>query len=177
MDIRKISLSDQLAFLDFEDELLEDKRHNPFVEWWPVEDFEDFVMRSDMSDIKQSGQHNPTYTRYFAFVEGAIAGFVICFWEMTHPDCLKLGHIGYIVAPSFRHQGVAQSLIAFALKQYRSLGIDSVLVVAHEKNNPSRRLIEKLGGQLLALEMVNHLGRNLETARYELQGASLKYDE
>ncbi|MEQ9763101.1 GNAT family N-acetyltransferase [Streptococcus jiangjianxini] len=174
MAIRKITLSDQMAFLDFEDELLEDKRRNPFVEWWPVEDFEDFVTESDISEIKQSNQNTPTYTRYFAFVEGAIAGFVICFWEMAHPDCLKLGHIGYIVAPSFRHQGVAQSLIAFALQQYRSLGIDSVLVVAHEKNAPSRQLIEKLGGRLLALEMVNHLGRHLETAKYELRGIASK---
>ena len=56
MEIRKMTLRDQRAFLEFEDELLEDKRSNTFVEWWPVEDFEDFVAKSDASEVKQSGQ-------------------------------------------------------------------------------------------------------------------------
>ncbi|MGV3010174.1 GNAT family N-acetyltransferase [Streptococcus thoraltensis] len=169
MEIRKMTLRDQRAFLEFEDELLEDKRSNPFVEWWPVEDFEDFVAKSDASEVKQSGQTYSTYTRYFAFIEGAIVGFVICFWEMNHPDCLKLGHLGYMVAPSFRHRGIAQALVAFALKQYRCLGIEHILIAAHEENHASRQLIEKLGGRLIALETVNHLGKKLKTARYELR--------
>ena len=168
MEIRKIALSDQKAFCDFEDELLEDKRTNPFIEWWPIEDFKAFVSQSNLSELKQLDQSYSPFTRYFAFVDGAIAGFVICFWEMEHPDCLTLGHLGYMVAPSFRHQGVAQALIDFALSQYRSRNIGRLLLAAHKDNQASRQLIEKIGARMIAQETVNHMGNQLKLVRYEL---------
>ncbi len=98
MEIRKIQLSDQAAYYRFERDMLEDKKTNPFVEWWAVEGFLKFVSDSESSEIRRGLQSWSTYTRYFAFIDGEIAGFVTCFWEMDHPDCLKLGHIGYMIA-------------------------------------------------------------------------------
>ncbi|MFC3928158.1 GNAT family N-acetyltransferase [Streptococcus caprae] len=168
MDIRKIQLSDQAAYQRFEQAVLEDKNTNPFVEWWAVDDFEQFVANSDRSEVKKDQQTWSPFTRYFAFIEGEIAGFVICFWEIDHPDCLKLGHIGYLVAPNFRRQGIATTLIQFALQQYVQRGISTVLVVTDEINTPCRNLVEHLGGQLFRVETIDYFDKAMTAACYEL---------
>lgn len=169
MEIRKIRRSDEQVFRLLEQALLEDKATNPFVEWWQVEDFGKFVAQSDQSEIKQVDQTWSPFTRYFAIVDGQLAGFVICFWEMDHPDCLKLGHLGFMVSPSWRRQGIASCLLRFALNQYRERQVEEVLIATDQTNLPCRSLIESFGGTLVALEAVPYLGKELESARYRLK--------
>lgn len=169
MQIRKIQLADEAAYYRFEQAMLEDKKINPFVEWWAVEDFAKFVEDSHVSEIAKEGQTWSTFTRYFAFIDGEIAGFVICFWEMEHLDCLKLGHIGYMIAPAFRRKGIASRLISYALNQYRDHQVEKVLVATDQSNIPCRTLLEKVGAELVALERIEHLEQTLESARYRLK--------
>lgn len=169
MEFRKIKLEDEKAYREFEAAMLEDKKSNPFVEWWHIEDFQSFVSKEEKSEVKAKGQSWSIYTRYFAFLDGKIVGNVICYWELGHPDCQKLGHMGYMVAPSFRRQGFASRFVSFALKRYREKGMDSILIATDQTNLASRRLIEKMGGQLVALEEVEYQEQLLQSARYKLK--------
>ena len=168
LDFRKITLADEEAYRAFEAAMLEDKKVNPHVEWWYVEDFPKFVSNSEESELKQEGQIWSTYTRYFAFLDEKIVGFVICFWEMDHPDCQTLGHVGYMVAPAFRRQGLATAFVNFAQDRYREKGIPSILLATDQDNLASRGLIEKMGGQLVALEEIDYQGQKRQSARYRL---------
>ena len=168
LNFRKITLADEEAYREFEATMLEDKKINPFVELEYVEDFEEIVARNAQSEIQQEGQTWSTFTKYYAFLDEKIVGFVICFWEMDHPDCQILGHVGYMVAPAFRRQGLATAFVNFALEQYRKKGIPSLLLATDQDNLASRGLIEKMGGQLVALEEIDYQGQKRQSARYRL---------
>lgn len=168
LDFRKITLADEDAYRAFEAAMLEDKKVNPHVELEYEDDFEKIVRRSAQSELKQEGQTWSTYTKYYAFLDEKIVGFVICFWEMDHPDCQILGHVGYMVAPAFRRQGLATAFVNFALDQYRKKGITSILLATDQDNLASRGLLEKMGGQLVALEDIDYQGQKRQSARYRL---------
>ncbi|WP_161980500.1 GNAT family N-acetyltransferase [Streptococcus sp. S784/96/1] len=169
MEVRKISLEDKNAFQRFEEAMLRDKQINPFVEWWETVNFENYVADSDSSEIKKDGQSWSTFTRYFAFDKGDILGMLICFWEIEHPDCQKLGHLGYMVAPAFRKQGVAFELVQYGLERYREKGISSIYIAMDEKNVASRKIAEKTGGRLLGTFDIDFQGRQLKSVRYEVE--------
>ena len=168
LNFRKIALADEEAYREFEATMLEDKKNNPFVELAYVEDFEEIVARNAQSEIQQGGQPWSTFTKYYAFLDEKIVGFVICFWEMDHPDCQILGHVGYMVAPAFRRQGLATAFVSFAQDRYREKGIPSLLLATDQDNLASRGLIEKMGGQLVALEEIDYQGQKRQSARYRL---------
>ena len=168
LNFRKITSADEEAYRAFEAAMLEDKKNNSFVELEYVEDFEEIVARNTQSEIQQEGQTWSTFTKYYAFLNEKIVGFVICFWEMDHPDCQILGHVGYMVAPAFRRQGLATAFVNFAQDRYREKGITSILLATDQDNLASRGLIEKMGGQLMALEEIDYQGQKRQSARYRL---------
>ena len=168
LNFRKIALADEEAYREFEATMLEDKKINPFVELEYVEDFEEIVARNAQSEIQQEGQTWSTFTKYYAFLDEKIVGFVICFWEMDHPDCQTLGHVSYMVAPAFRRQGLATAFVNFAQDRYREKRIPSILIATDQDNLASRGLIEKMGGQLVALEDIDYQGQKRQSARYRL---------
>ena len=168
LNFRKITLADEEAYRAFETAMLEDKKVNPFVELEYVEDFEEIVARNTQSEIQQEGQTWSTFTKYYAFLDEKIVGFVICFWEMDHPDCQILGHVGYMVAPAFRRQGLATAFVNFAKDRYCEKGIPSLLLATDQDNLASRGLIKKMGGQLVALEDIDYLGQKRQSAHYRL---------
>lgn len=59
--------------------------------------------------------------------------------------------------------------LTFAKDRYREKGVASVLLVTDQANMASRGLIEQLGGQLIALEEIDHLEKSLQSARYQLR--------
>ncbi|MGT2828878.1 GNAT family N-acetyltransferase [Streptococcus hillyeri] len=168
MEVRKISLEDKNAFQRFEEAMLRDKQINPFVEWWETANFENYVADSDVSEVKKEGQSWSTFTRYFAFEDEQILGMLICFWEIQHPDCQKLGHLGYMVAPAFRKQGVAFELVQYGLERYREKGISNIYIAMDEKNVASRKTAEKAGGILLGTFDINHQGQKIQSVNYEV---------
>ncbi|NUT36885.1 MAG: GNAT family N-acetyltransferase [Hamadaea sp.] len=65
---------------------------------------------------------------------------------------LSGGHIGYDVRPSRRGRGVAGRMLREALPVAAGLGIDPALLTCDPANLPSRRVIEKNGGELFEEE-------------------------
>lgn len=58
------------------------------------------------------------------------------------------GHIGYGLSPENRGKGYGTAVLEAALKKCREHGLREALVTAHDHNWPSRRVIEKCGGEL-----------------------------
>jgi len=59
------------------------------------------------------------------------------------------GHVGYSVAPTHRGQGVARTMLRWALHTCRSHGVDVALVTTHPDNIASQKVIEACGGVLV----------------------------
>lgn len=150
MEIRRIELSDEVAFRNFQALLLAEKAAgNVFVETKKVDDFVAFVEKSKRFETQTDNPDWSTSTSYYAFIDGEIAGRIGCRWELDKGDLATVGgSIGYVVSPKYRQQGVATALLNFALEEYHKRGIDKVLITANVANLPSRRTAEKLGGQL-----------------------------
>lgn len=56
------------------------------------------------------------------------------------------GHIGYEVRPSARRRGHATAMLRAVFPYCRSLGIERALVTVDVGNEPSRRVVEAVGG-------------------------------
>lgn len=168
MEIRKLKLSDQAAYRRFEADMLKDKQDNPFIELAYIEDLQKAILDNQHSEIKQEGQTWSTYSTYYAFVDGDIAGMIRCFWEADNPTVIDLGQLGYMISPKFRRQGIAQDLLDFSLKLFKEKGYNRISIVADEDNLPSRRLIEKMGGQLAEIAQISYFGKDMIAAKYWL---------
>jgi len=89
------------------------------------------------------------HTRYWYIRNGSrIIGSI----DMRHyltPDLEDLGgHIGYVIRPGERNKGYATSMLAKAIPEALSLGINKLLITAASDNTSSRKVIEKNGGIL-----------------------------
>ena len=168
MEIRQLTVADQKAFERFEKAMLEDAKVNPFTEWRETGDFESFVRQSDLSESRQEGQTWSTYTRFYGFIDGEIVGLLSCFWDIDHPDCQTLGHLGYMVAPSFRGNGIASQLVSYGLERYRERGVRSIYIAMAVDNMASRKTAEKAGGNLLGIFQIAFQGKLVESAKYEV---------
>jgi predicted acetyltransferase len=58
------------------------------------------------------------------------------------------GHIGYGIRPSERRRGDASSMLSFALKECKTVGLSKVLITCSKSNSGSARTIIKNGGIL-----------------------------
>jgi predicted acetyltransferase len=67
------------------------------------------------------------------------------------------GHIGYDVRPSARARGHASAMLAAALTRAAAHGLEDVLLTCAPDNVPSRRVIERNGGELLGLSTAGRL--------------------
>lgn len=56
------------------------------------------------------------------------------------------GHIGYVVHPEFRRQGLATWMLRQACQEAKKQGLDKVLLTCAEDNEASARTIEGAGG-------------------------------
>lgn len=97
-------------------------------------------------------------TTYYAFLNGKIAAFIFCRWQLEKGNLATIGgHIGYQTSPEFRRQGIMTRLLSFVLEKYAKRG------TAREDNIASRRTIEKAGG---ILENIIDLEDGHRLARY-----------
>ena len=64
-----------------------------------------------------------------------------------HPVRLG-GHVGYVVAPSYRRKGYATEMLRQTLPIARSVGLGRILLTCDDDNVASRRVIELNGGVL-----------------------------
>jgi predicted acetyltransferase len=75
------------------------------------------------------------------------------------------GHIGYVVVPAFRRRGHATTMLRLALQiAHEELGIQRVLVTCDDDNIGSIRTIEKNGGVLENIVVID--GSSTPKRRY-----------
>ncbi len=68
------------------------------------------------------------------------------------------GHIGLVLRPSERHKGYGARALGLLIDQAWKLGLKRILATCDAENEPSRRMIERSGGQL-ENTVLSHLGR------------------
>ncbi|MFC4652205.1 GNAT family N-acetyltransferase [Lactococcus nasutitermitis] len=162
LEIRQLELSDEGAFeryfAKWENEPIVNYHVRRFSD---LESFADYLTAFEREKTESNSYSGSTSTKYFSFLEnGEIAGSIDCRWEIEKGDLLMTGgHIGYMVAPDCRRQGVASALLDFALGKYLETGIFRVMISALETNGASRAVIEKFGGVLE--NIVDEDGENL----------------
>lgn len=165
MEIRKLTLSDQAAYIDLQRKL--EAEDNEFVGQHTKEvpqDFSAFLAELEQLENQPTNPNYSEQTQYFAFIDGAIAGRISCRWQLEKGNLATIGgHIGYATSPAFRRRGVASHLLTFAIKEYEKRGIRSILITAREDNLASRKTIERAGGRL---ENILDLGDGHRLARY-----------
>ena len=93
------------------------------------------------------GEHEPDHHPIFvAEVKGQVVGW--CSLSVYRPGRFALrftSEISYYVENSYQHQGVGTALIHHTLSICPSLKIKNVIAVIIDRNEASRKLLEKLG--------------------------------
>ncbi|MFC4652254.1 GNAT family N-acetyltransferase [Lactococcus nasutitermitis] len=154
LEIRRLKTSDNAAFQCYAKEWTTDTSpfHIDETDYYKeitVDNFENWLDKLEREETKVENPDWSTAIKYFAVMNGKVAGVISCRWQIEKGILLEWGgHIGYGVAPSFRGQGLAAKMLAFALEKYRKRGILCVMVSADEGNIASRKTIEKNGGVL-----------------------------
>jgi len=85
---------------------------------------------------------------FVADLEGCVIGW--CSLSVYRPGRAALrftAEISYYVDTDHQGQGVGQALIRHALEASPALGIKNIIAVLLDRNEPSRKLLEKLGFQ------------------------------
>jgi L-amino acid N-acyltransferase YncA len=94
-------------------------------------------------------EHEPgRHPIFVADLDGCVIGW--CSLSVYRPGRAALrftAEISYYVDTAHQGQGVGQALIRHALDASPSLGIRNIIAVLLDRNEPSRKLLEKLGFQ------------------------------
>lgn len=77
---------------------------------------------------------------------GAMVGGVNIRRELNEAMLRFAGHVGYVVNPRFRGQGIGKEQLRLALLECQKMGINPVLVTCDEDNLASRGIILSQGG-------------------------------
>lgn len=93
--------------------------------------------------------HDPDHHPIFvADLDGCVIGW--CSLSVYRPGRAALrftAEISYYVDTAHQGQGVGQALIRHALEASPALGIKNIIAVLLDRNEPSKKLLEKLGFQ------------------------------
>lgn len=85
---------------------------------------------------------------------------------------LEGGHIGYIVRPSARRQGIGSEILKRGLRQARLIGIERALITCEDDNAGSIGVIEANGGTAFEPSVSPHNGK--PTRRYWVDTPALR---
>ena len=92
-------------------------------------------------------EHEPDkHPIFVAEVDGKVVGW--CSLSVYRPGRLALrftAEISYYIDSNFQQQGVGSTLISHALNVCPILNIKNIIAVIIDRNEPSRKLLEKLG--------------------------------
>lgn len=83
---------------------------------------------------------------FVAEVDGQVVGW--CSLSVYRPGRLALrftAEMSYYIDDNFQRQGIGQTLIRHAIEVCPSLRIKNIIAVIIDRNEPSRKLLEKLG--------------------------------
>lgn len=126
------------------------------------ENYEEFlsIVKQDMGDSLRWVNS----TLFFFMDDEKILGAIQIRHTIDHPN-LSLewwcgGHIGYGLRPSARGQWLAREMLRLWLTEAQKLGIERVLISAHEDNPASWKTIESSGGEYI--KTIDDEGKNLK---------------
>ncbi|MEP7192666.1 MAG: GNAT family N-acetyltransferase [Actinomycetota bacterium] len=145
--LRPLDVSDEKQATQAHEELARDDFEFLFVrqgEAWP--DYLERVERERLGVDLREGWVPSTFL--MAEVEGQIVGRVSIRHELNTYLAQFGGHIGYGVRPGFRRRGYATDILRQSLAVAASIGLDRVLVTCDVDNVGSAGTIERCGGVL-----------------------------
>lgn len=110
-------------------------------------DYENWV-KVITEDLTRADDQLVPATVYFVVQDDRIVGMTQIRHQLNDYLFERGGHIGYGVRPSERGKGYATGILALALEECRTLGIDRVLVTCDKSNTGSARTILRNCGVL-----------------------------
>lgn len=109
--------------------------------WESYADFLDMIV----TDVTNSSRWVNS-TLFFFMQDDGILGAIQIRHHIDHPHLRESGgHIWYSLRPSARGKWYAQEMLSLGLIEAKKLGIDTVMISAHEDNPASWRTIESCG--------------------------------
>ena len=110
----------------------------------------------------------PGYRRWMW--DGSFCGVIGFRWQPGTTDLPPycLGHIGYSVVPWKRGRGYATHALRALLPETKEQGLDFVELTTDATNEPSRRVIEANGGQLVERFRKPAVHGGAESLRYRI---------
>jgi predicted acetyltransferase len=149
IELRRPSLALAPTFLAALDEL-DERERSTWVYFGnavqaPREDFADYVRQL------LAREHTPppplvADTTYWAIRDDEMVGRISIRHQLTEHLRREGGHVGFIVRPSARRQGVATEMLRQLLATDRARTLGRVLLTCDEHNAASERTIRKCGG-------------------------------
>ena len=147
--VRKLKESDEASFRACVEECRQDNPPHDFAfHFDPETDFASYVR---LVDGWSHGDLPPKFVPgafLVAAVEEVVVGRVSIRFELNDYLFRFGGHVGYAVAPSFRHRGYATEILRQTLPIVRSVGLKRILLTCDDDNVASQRVIEVNGGVL-----------------------------
>lgn len=116
--------------------------------WTNYEEFLEIIEQNTLSN-----QLGVPATFFFFMDDEHILGGIQVRHSINHPN-LSIegwwgGHIGYWLRPSARGQWLSREMLRLGLIETQKLGIQEVLISAHEDNIASWKTIESCGGEYI----------------------------
>jgi predicted acetyltransferase len=129
----------------------------PYVQEEKTADFEAYVneLLGFSNGLGLPGSYVPYSTFWLVDAHNRVLGLVSIRHRLNERLRQEGGHIGYTIRPSERGKGHATRLLALALAEAKSLGIERALLTCDKTNLASRRVILANGGVLSGESVVN----------------------
>ncbi len=110
------------------------------------------LARQAKEDVVKYGM-NPNEIYLMLDDEGELCGYGQLRVVETDDVLTWAGHIGYSVPPDKRGRGYATEMLRMLLDMAFERGLERVILTCDTDNEPSRRVIEKCGGEFTGLYM------------------------
>lgn len=116
---------------------------------WPNQDF-----RNALEFVRNDVRRDPGYSEWTRLIVHSFDKMVIGDAGFkSKPDSTRTVEIGYGVVPDFRNRGIAFEASAALIDwAFRTQGVKRVVAECYETNEPSIRVLDKLGMQVTHTE-------------------------
>jgi predicted acetyltransferase len=155
MRLRPLTIDNQAEARAAHDELAQDK-FAFLLDWEPQDDWSSYValLRDRRRGVRLPADRVPA-TFLVAEVDGSIVGRTSIRHELNDYLAAAGGHIGYGVRPGWRRRGYATEILRQSLIIARAEGVGRALVVCDDGNDASAAAIERSGGVLEGVRVLD----------------------
>ena len=147
--VRKLKESDEASFRACVEECRQDNPLHDFA--FNLDLATNFASYVHLVDGWSHGDVPPNFVPgafLVAAVKDVVVGRVSIRYQLNDYLFRFGGHVGYVVAPSFRRKGYATEILRQTLPIARSAGLNRILLTCDDDNVASQRVIEVNGGVL-----------------------------